>query len=178
MSVLTVLCAMVPATVRRAWKPRRTGPGRGDQNAAPSLPLPAGELSQQPPAQSHMAQVTRPPRRSRRATGRRSASSRRTSTYAWRMRRAMILARDNRTCQYCGARATEVDHVVPAASGGSDHPSNLVACCFECNRGMNVAIKRQLLEAQGGGGRDPEASVPKLRRHISLPAPEKRSRDW
>ncbi len=50
-----------------------------------------------------------------------------------------VLKRDNHTCRYCGATAAEspltVDHVRPVALGGSDEPSNLVACCRDCNAG-------------------------------------------
>lgn len=53
--------------------------------------------------------------------------------------RFAILARDNFTCQYCGAKApnviVEVDHKVPRSLGGSNHPSNGVTACYECNMG-------------------------------------------
>lgn len=48
-----------------------------------------------------------------------------------------VLRRDNYTCRYC--RSTEnpltVDHVTPVSLGGTDDPSNLVACCVDCNSG-------------------------------------------
>lgn len=50
-----------------------------------------------------------------------------------------ILRRDNYRCKYCGATADEakltVDHVIPAALGGADEPSNLVTACQPCNAG-------------------------------------------
>lgn len=53
-----------------------------------------------------------------------------------------ILRRDNHACRYCGATAPEValtvDHVVPAALGGGDEPSNLVAACAYCNSGKSA----------------------------------------
>jgi 5-methylcytosine-specific restriction endonuclease McrA len=36
-------------------------------------------------------------------------------------------------CQYCGGVATEADHIVPVASGGSDDARNLTASCKRCN---------------------------------------------
>jgi hypothetical protein len=51
----------------------------------------------------------------------------------WRMLRKTILERDHRTCRYCCAVATHVDHVYPHSRGGSDDPSNLVACCKRCS---------------------------------------------
>lgn len=53
--------------------------------------------------------------------------------------RFQVLKRDGHTCRYCGAKAPEVklavDHVIPAALGGSDKPGNLVAACVDCNAG-------------------------------------------
>lgn len=50
-----------------------------------------------------------------------------------------VLRRDQHTCQYCGAKAPDVelhiDHVVPVSLGGDDKPGNLVAACADCNRG-------------------------------------------
>jgi len=56
------------------------------------------------------------------------------STRAWRELRAKILARDSHTCAYCGDTATHVDHIIPVAAGGTDHPDNLTAACARCNQ--------------------------------------------
>lgn len=52
-----------------------------------------------------------------------------------------VLNRDNFTCQYCGKSAPEVrlevDHVKPVSKGGTDHLSNLITTCEECNRGKS-----------------------------------------
>lgn len=55
-------------------------------------------------------------------------------TKAWRQLRASILERDQHICQYCGANATQADHIIPRNSGGADADHNLVACCAPCNR--------------------------------------------
>lgn len=56
--------------------------------------------------------------------------------------RFQILRRDNHTCRYCGATAPDakigVDHVVAVALGGTDEPTNLVACCQPCNAGKDA----------------------------------------
>lgn len=52
-----------------------------------------------------------------------------------------ILRRDNHQCRYCGATAPDatltIDHVVPAALGGGDDPTNLVTACRDCNAGKS-----------------------------------------
>jgi 5-methylcytosine-specific restriction endonuclease McrA len=44
-----------------------------------------------------------------------------------------IMARDGRTCQYCGEKADCIDHVFPVSKGGKNNEENLVACCTSCN---------------------------------------------
>lgn len=48
-----------------------------------------------------------------------------------------ILNRDGFACRYCHATDVRltVDHVVPTSLGGTDDPTNLVACCEPCNSG-------------------------------------------
>lgn len=50
-----------------------------------------------------------------------------------------VLRRDNYMCRYCRSRDNPltIDHVTPVALGGSDDPSNLVACCRDCNIGKS-----------------------------------------
>lgn len=57
----------------------------------------------------------------------------------WRKIRKAILSRDKGLCQPClkqdrYTRATEVDHIVEKAIGGTDSPSNLQAICTTCHR--------------------------------------------
>jgi len=42
--------------------------------------------------------------------------------------------RQHSTCRYCGARASEVNHVVALADGGSHDPSNLESVCHSCHQ--------------------------------------------
>jgi len=51
------------------------------------------------------------------------------STRSWRRLRAQILALDGYSCRICGGPASEVDHVIALADGGTDHPSNLRSLC-------------------------------------------------
>jgi 5-methylcytosine-specific restriction protein A len=47
--------------------------------------------------------------------------------------RAKVLAEEP-TCRLCGAPATEVDHALPIAVGGSSERANLVSLCRRCHR--------------------------------------------
>jgi len=44
-----------------------------------------------------------------------------------------VFARDEHRCQYCGARAETLDHVVPKSRGGTHTWENVVAACRPCN---------------------------------------------
>jgi len=52
--------------------------------------------------------------------------------------RRTILARDQYTCQYCGAQLAKgqltLDHVVPRSRGGTQSWDNVVAACIPCNQ--------------------------------------------
>lgn len=47
--------------------------------------------------------------------------------------RKAVFVRDNYKCQYCDAKAVEIDHVYPKCLGGRDTWENLVAACRDCN---------------------------------------------
>ena len=47
--------------------------------------------------------------------------------------RRAVFARDNHRCQYCGAGAENIDHVVPRSRGGEHVWENVVAACRPCN---------------------------------------------
>ena len=40
----------------------------------------------------------------------------------------------------CTGTATTVDHIVPIAEGGDDHPGNLRAACVPCNGRGGAAL--------------------------------------
>ncbi len=44
-----------------------------------------------------------------------------------------VFARDNYICQYCGAPAENIDHVIPRSKGGEHCWENVVASCKTCN---------------------------------------------
>ncbi|HEX9891415.1 MAG TPA: HNH endonuclease [Actinomycetota bacterium] len=47
--------------------------------------------------------------------------------------RRAVFARDEWKCQYCGAPAENVDHVIPRSKGGEHTWENVVAACRRCN---------------------------------------------
>jgi 5-methylcytosine-specific restriction endonuclease McrA len=47
--------------------------------------------------------------------------------------RRAVFARDLGTCQYCGAAAENLDHVIPRSRGGLHTWDNVVASCRKCN---------------------------------------------
>lgn len=55
--------------------------------------------------------------------------------HGWRKLRDRVLERDKHLCQVCERNvATEVDHKVAKAHGGTDQPDNLQAICSACHR--------------------------------------------
>ena len=47
--------------------------------------------------------------------------------------RDFIFNKTNGRCSYCGAKATEIDHIIPRANGGTDSTYNLTPSCRSCN---------------------------------------------
>lgn len=47
--------------------------------------------------------------------------------------RRAVFGRDGHRCQYCGAQAESIDHVLPRSRGGGHTWDNVVACCRRCN---------------------------------------------
>ena len=69
--------------------------------------------------------------------------------WKWSKLRRQVLERDDYLCQVCLnnnriTKATEVDHIIPRASGGSDSVSNLRAICASCHS------RKTLREAEKG----------------------------
>ncbi len=53
--------------------------------------------------------------------------------YRVAVNRRTVFARDGSRCQYCGAAAENLDHVVPRSRGGEHSWENVVASCRRCN---------------------------------------------
>ena len=56
--------------------------------------------------------------------------------------RNFVFSKMKGRCSYCGAEATEVDHIVPRAKGGTDSTYNLTPACKSCNeKKSNLSLK-------------------------------------
>jgi 5-methylcytosine-specific restriction endonuclease McrA len=73
-------------------------------------------LSLEEPSVVRLARFVRVPYQRRRALNRRA-----------------VFIRDGHQCQYCGATAESIDHVVPRSRGGKHEWDNVVAACRRCN---------------------------------------------
>ena len=76
----------------------------------------------------------------------RETSARRGYDARWRRIRASVLYRSP-LCVHCGAAATEVDHIVPLADGGTHAHSNLQPLCKPCHS------RKTLDDNRAAGGR-------------------------
>ena len=66
----------------------------------------------------------------------------------WRKVRRHVLDRDQYRCQIgmegCTVTATQVDHIIPLAFGGSPYDmGNLRAACSKCNSGRSNKLRRK-----------------------------------
>ena len=77
--------------------------------------------------------------------------------------RRAVFARDGWTCQYCGAPAENVDHVIPKSNGGQHTWDNVVAACRRCN-----SKKENRLPHEAGLRLSREPFVPKDGLRLSL----------
>lgn len=63
------------------------------------------------------------------------------ANYGFENTKAMVLNRDNYTCQYCKGKhkdgKLEVHHIVFRSQGGSDEESNLITLCHTCHKSLH-----------------------------------------
>lgn len=63
------------------------------------------------------------------------------TNYGFENTKAMVLNRDNYTCQYCKGKhkdsKLEVHHIVFRSQGGSDEGSNLITLCHTCHKDLH-----------------------------------------
>jgi len=64
----------------------------------------------------------------------------RVGTTEWRKLREACFRVWGKTCMYCGARATEVDHIQELALGGTNTIDNLQPLCKACHLHKTVSF--------------------------------------
>lgn len=74
--------------------------------------------------------------------------------WAWQQTRERILTRDSGLCCVCSRAgrvtvATEVDHIVNKAEGGSDDDGNLQSICKPCHKAKTAAESHRAGAARG-----------------------------
>ena len=66
------------------------------------------------------------------------------TNYGFENTKAMILNRDNYTCQYCKGKhkdsKLEVHHIIYRSNGGSNEESNLITLCHTCHQNIHKGI--------------------------------------
>lgn len=88
------------------------------------------------------------------------------------LNRRAVFARDGHRCQYCGASAENIDHVIPKSKGGLHVWDNVVAACRPCN----TRKRDRLLEDSGMKLRRPPV-IPRERTWILVSSGSVRP-DW
>lgn len=75
----------------------------------------------------------------------------------WRRLRKLVLKRDGWICRCADCKSTgrvrnasEVDHVIPKAEGGTDDPSNLVAINSDCHKQKTQAESVRAIKRRTG----------------------------
>jgi 5-methylcytosine-specific restriction endonuclease McrA len=88
-------------------------------------------------------------------------------THRRKITRRAVFARDDWTCQYCGARSNlTVDHVIPRSKGGGSSWENIVASCAPCNLRKGNSLPRQ---AGMRLARQPRTPSPHVFIHVASP---------
>lgn len=66
------------------------------------------------------------------------------TNYGFENTKAMVLNRDNYTCQYCRGKhkdsKLEVHHIVYRSNGGSNEESNLITLCHTCHQNVHKRV--------------------------------------
>lgn len=70
-------------------------------------------------------------------------------------KRLAIYLRDGMACAWCGATLEDgaklsLDHIIPHVEGGSNHESNLVTSCCQCNSSRGDRSVESFAEAVAG----------------------------
>lgn len=77
------------------------------------------------------------------------------ANYGFENTKAMVLNRDNYTCQYCKGKhkdsRLEVHHIIFRSQGGSDEENNLITLCHTCHRDLHSGTINPKLKGKSKG---------------------------
>jgi 5-methylcytosine-specific restriction endonuclease McrA len=125
----------------------------------------AGQIVVTPCARAHMVHMCTIGKTSADDRGLMSRAGHRT----YRRRRAHVLKTSD-TCHWCGRwldpelkyphpHSATVDHVIPVSRGGSSTGGQLVASCWECNKGRSNRLGPPLPKRQQTQARQPPKPI-------------------
>lgn len=96
-----------------------------------------------------------------------------------------VFKRDAFACQYCGKHPPDVileaDHITPIAHGGKTEMDNLVAACFDCNRGKGktpLDVIPQSLQSKAEETQEREAQLAGYRKIIERKSKREEKDCW
>lgn len=82
-------------------------------------------------------------------------------TVDWRYIRRCIIRRDKGKCVLCGSWASEVDHIIEMADGGSFHEwTNLRSLCTPCHKAKTQIMRRARAEKKKEAVKPQEPVLP------------------
>lgn len=67
---------------------------------------------------------------------------------AWRKTRGVVFSTYGDACLMCGDKATEVDHIIELANGGTDDIENLQPLCKSCHKAKTAKFNSERLTKQ------------------------------
>lgn len=98
------------------------------------------------------------------------------TNYGFENTKAMVLNRDNYTCQYCKGKhkdsKLEVHHIVFRSKHGSDEESNLITLCHTCHKALHSGKISLKLEGKVKGNLKYATQMNSIRKQLSRIYPE------
>lgn len=65
------------------------------------------------------------------------------TTTEWRKLRGVVFRTMGDACYMCGDKATEIDHIIERAEGGTDDLENLQPLCNTCHKGKTAKYNQE-----------------------------------
>ena len=97
------------------------------------------------------------------------------TNYGFENTKAMILNRDNYTCQCCKGKhkdsKLEVHHMVFRSQGGSDTESNLITLCHTCHKNLHSGKINPKLQGKEKGTLKYATQMNSIRKQLFIPYP-------